>query len=480
VGPVRRAITVLAVVALLAGPTALAFFQGGYFDQARLIAGLVAWALVGVAAVVSPQPLPRGRGGRIALAGLVLLTAWTGASFAWAPLSAPATDALQRALLYLAVLAAAAALLRDRRARRAAEPALALGALVVIGYGLTERLLPGVFELKRSTGALGRLEQPLTYWNAMGALAAIGAVLCARLAGDPTRPRWMRSAAAAGAVPLAVGVWLSYSRGALAALAVGLLALAALSLTRAQLRAIAVAVIAGVPAAVAAEGFDGVRALEGSASTREHQGLAMLAILLVLCALAAGATWFAAGLSPGAIAVPRWATVTIALCVAALAAGVVGVAARDRGHAAASGASAQRLKSLESNRYDYWKVALEHGFKPDPLKGTGAGGFAVIWLEHRDVPERAKVAHSLYVETLAELGLVGFAFLALFLAGVARAAGGAWRRDAVLAAGPAAALVVWAIHSAIDWDWEMPALTLVAIVLAGLLIAASQEEGQAA
>ena len=32
--------------------------------------------------------------------------------------------------------------------------------------------------------AAGRLDQPLTYWNATGALAALGLVLCARVAGD--------------------------------------------------------------------------------------------------------------------------------------------------------------------------------------------------------------------------------------------------------------------------------------------------------
>jgi hypothetical protein len=38
--------------------------------------------------------------------------------------------------------------------------------------------------------------------------------------------------------------------------------------------------------------------------------------------------------------------------------------------------------------------------------------------------------------------------------------------------------VVWATHAALDWDWEMPALALVAIVLAGLVVAAA--EGDAA
>jgi O-Antigen ligase len=471
---VRRAITVLAVVVLLAGPSALAYFQGGYFDRSRLVAGVIAWVLFGVAAFLSPQPLPRGRGGRLALAGLVLLTAWTGASIAWTPLSTPATDSLQRLLLYVAAFGAAAALLRDSRARMAVEPALAAGTLAVIAYGLSDRLLPGIFDLGQSTGAIGRLEQPLTYWNAMGALAAIGVLLATRIAADSARTRAMRAAAGAGAVPLAVGVWLSYSRGALAALAIGLLALAALARTRAQLVAIAVTLVAGVAAAVAADGFDGVRALQGSMSARERDGLIMLAILLVLAGAAAAATWWAAQLRPRPIALPRWAPVAVAATLVVGGVTVILLAARDRGHAAASGASAQRLQSVESNRYDYWTVALDHGFSPHPFEGIGAGGFAVIWLQYRQVPERAKVAHSLYVETLAELGIVGLAFLLVFLAGVGLASARAWRIAPARAAGPTSALIVWATHSAVDWDWEMPALTLVAIVLAGMLVATAE------
>ena len=470
---VRRAITVLAVVVLLAGPSALAFFQGGYFDLARLVAGAIAWVLFGVAALLSPQPLPRGRGGRLALAGLVLLTVWTGASIAWTPLSTPATDSLQRLLLYVAAFGAAAALLRESRARMAVEPALALGTLIVVGYGLSDRLLPGIFDLSRSTGAYGRLEQPLTYWNAMGALAALGALLSTRVAADRSRSSAMRAAAAAATVPLVTGVWLSYSRGALAALAVGLLALAAMARTRAQLLAIAVAVVAGVPAAAIADGLDGVRALQGSLSAREHDGLIMLAVLLVLMAAAAAVTWRLAALRPRPISLPRWGPVAIGAAVVVVGAAVVLIAARDRGHPQAA-ASTQRLQSVESNRYDYWSVALDHGFSPDPLKGIGAGGFAVIWLQYRHVGDRAKVAHSLYVETLAELGIVGFAFLLAFLVGVGMAAARAWRIAPARAAGPAAALVLWATHSAIDWDWEMPALTLVAIVLAGMLVATAE------
>ena len=40
-----------------------------------------------------------------------------------------------------------------------------------------------------------------------------------------------------------------------------------------------------------------------------------------------------------------------------------------------------------------------------------------------------------------------------------------------MAAGPIAGFVVYVAHAPLDWDWQMPAVTLVAIVLAGALLA---------
>ena len=48
---------------LLAGPTVLAFFSGGYFAEPRLIAAIVVWALVLALAAAGPAPLPRGAAG---------------------------------------------------------------------------------------------------------------------------------------------------------------------------------------------------------------------------------------------------------------------------------------------------------------------------------------------------------------------------------------------------------------------------------
>jgi O-antigen ligase len=96
----------------------------------------------------------------------------------------------------------------------------------------------------------------------------------------------------------------------------------------------------------------------------------------------------------------------------------------------------------------------------------------VLWLRERTVPEVVRDAHSIWLETAAELGLVGLLLLGAFAGGIAWSAVIAHRRDPARLAGPAAALAVWAAHSAIDWDWELPGgPTLTAIVLAGLVIA---------
>ena len=172
----------------------LAFFTGGFTDEPRLWAGIVAWTLAGLGALLAP--LPRARAGWAAVAALAALWAWTALSIGWAPLSDAALADAQRLALYTGALLAAFLLLGT--VARAVEPALAAGSLVVIGYGLAGRLLPGVIEQSASRTAFGRLEQPLTYWNATGALAAIGLVLAVRLAGDATRPAWLRAGAAAG------------------------------------------------------------------------------------------------------------------------------------------------------------------------------------------------------------------------------------------------------------------------------------------
>src|SRR5262249_31780487 len=159
------------------------------------------------------------------------------------------------------------------------EPGLALGAFVVTGYGLLGRLLPGIVHERATVSSAGRLDQPLTYWNAEGALAALGLILCCRIAGDNDRRPFLRTGAAAAAVPLAAGVSLSSSRGALAALAAGVIVLLVAAPSWIQLRSAAICLEAGALGAGACAVFGGVRDLAGSAHTREAQGAVVFVAL---------------------------------------------------------------------------------------------------------------------------------------------------------------------------------------------------------
>lgn len=348
--------------------------------------------------------IPATTAGRVTVAGLLWLAGWTALSLRWAPLGEAAREDVWRLALYAAVLPLAVAAFRDRPVARALELALALLALVVVGYGLLGDL--GVLDLTSSFAADGRLDQPLSYWNAMGALAAVGVVLCTRIALDRTRVAPVRVAAFVALLPLLAGLYLTYSRGALAAVGLGLVTLALI-----------------VPDA---------RPLWARAGRGWRLAVGWGAVLLL--------------------------------------AGALVLVAVDRASPPARGATAQRFADIGSNRADYWRVAVD-SFAGAPLQGVGTAGFRVEWLRERDVAEGAVDAHSLYLETAAELGLIGLALLAAFVGGVAVCARRLVFDDAALAAGPCAALAALALHAGIDWDWDLPALGLVGLLLVGAVIA---------
>jgi O-antigen ligase len=114
-------------------------------------------------------------------------------------------------------------------------------------------------------------------------------------------------------------------------------------------------------------------------------------------------------------------------------------------------------------------------FGDHPIRGAGAGAWAVYWLQYRNVNEFAQDAHSLPLQTMAELGIVGLALLAAFLAGLAWAARRAHQFAPMLVAGPIAGFVAYIAHAPLDWDWQMPAVTLVAMALAGAVLALERE-----
>jgi O-antigen ligase len=276
-----------------------------------------------------------------------------------------------------------------------------------------------------------------------------------------------------------LALYLTFSRGALAALAVGVIVLLWLVRERRTL-AIAVGGLGcAAAAAVAASRFPAVDSLDGSAS---RQGAAMVAIVVVLCLVSAALERaIDRGVADRLRLRSGTGLVSVAVVVVLAVGGVVALTRSPDAPAVPSGTGKSgvllpsdraRLATLKTNRPSYWKVALR-GFADNPLKGVGAHGFQQLWLQKRHISESVQDAHSLYIETAAELGVIGLLLLFGWLGGIAAALARLWR-ERVLVAGLAAASAAYVVHAALDWDWEMPGVTLPFLALTGALLTAGE------
>jgi len=123
----------------------------------------------------------------------------------------------------------------------------------------------------------------------------------------------------------------------------------------------------------------------------------------------------------------------------------------------------QRLLSFSGNgRADLWGLAWDDA-KRHSVLGAGAGTYERYFLAHQpsDVG-RVRDAHGLYIETLAELGPLGLGLLIVVLLTPLATLRRARRHPLVpLAAG---AYIAYLVHAGVDWDWELPAVTLAALL----------------
>lgn len=495
--------SLVALAACVIVALGVAFDAGGYFPTAFVPRGALLFAVLAVLLAVRLPHWRYSDEALVALAALAGLTAWTGLSATWAPDPSEAVIAFERSLFYFAFFALALMAAGSGRPARLVVWAAFGVACVVVGGGLLSRLFPELISEGVLTSRIQdfRLSYPLTYWNAFGAAAALGAVLGLGLAADPRAALGLRALCCGASVLLAVAMYFSLSRGAWLALGVGLLALVALGVHRGSLGlTLAIAGTATVLAILRLRGYDALVDDPRAGSGQEAQGKAYAPQLALLAAAAAAVQGVVAGGRRSAAirdAASRLRTGTRYALAAALpvlllaylvtAATVEGRAATalddtadwiDRqwddfmspASFAASGTA--RLTTARGSRSDLWRVAFD-GFESDPLKGEGAGGFEARWTRERDVPEDARDAHSLGFETIGELGLPGALLLLAFLGAVLRAAvrarsrAGALRRSEAVAA--CAAVVVFVGHAMVDWDWQLPGLTCIALLLAAAL-----------
>ncbi|MDX6581465.1 MAG: hypothetical protein QOI10_649 [Solirubrobacterales bacterium] len=462
---------------------ALAMAGGGFEATAFAAAGLIVWALVllGLATGVVPRAEPPGAAVAtgLALAGLAALTAL---SLAWATDDGHGFEDVVRTLAYLGAFVAVVISSRRGEARPWLA-GLAVGLTAVAAVALLARFEPAPFghpdaDLARTLPAvLGRLTYPIGYWNGLASAMAAAIVSLAWFAAS-SPSRWVRSAAVAAMPAVCLALWMTDSRGGIVAAGLAIAVLVAVGPWRARLVAnLALGLLAAAILIAIAETRDEL--LNNPVGAQAGgQGDQMLAVTVVLV----GATLALRRLLDEPLQAFR-----ISVRTGRLAAGVLGLAAViaivaadpvqqfDEFKAAPSNAELATgqvglLRGGGSGRYQFWETAVD-AFASAPIGGVGTSGYTPYWFEHREVPIPATRAHSVLFETLAELGIAGFALLVAFFGSVAVAAVRRLRAaDAVADAGPALALlVVGFAAAAVDWTWDLPAVFGITIVAAALL-----------
>jgi len=125
--------------------------------------------------------------------------------------------------------------------------------------------------------------------------------------------------------------------------------------------------------------------------------------------------------------------------------------------------SSTRFTGAGGFRYDLWRIAVDD-FQRKPLLGVGAGSYGLSYYQQRGQGESIRQPHSLPLQILAELGIVG-AILALlaFVAGAA-AVVRARRTDVLAGVAGAGMAVSWAVQASLDWLYNLPGITCIAIV----------------
>jgi cytochrome c-type biogenesis protein CcmH/NrfG len=457
--------------------------SGGYWPTSW---GWTALALLFIGAIVLlAADDPRlGRLEAIFPAALLALAVWGLVSAAW---SASATQPVllsQRSLLYASAAFVGLLLVRSRSYRFLLGGVWAAIALISC-YALLTRLFPERVGFVDSVAG-HRLESPLGYWNALGIFTAMGTLIAVGFAARG-RTMLVRAFASASVVALVPTLYFTFSRGAWIALAAGVVTVLLLDARRLQF-VTAAAVVAPWPALAVwyASGTE-LAHTGGGISAAEHVGHRYLLYLLAL-ALAAAGTMAALVFCERRVRIPQLIRLAYgALLVLCLVAGFAAVTARygspmtvarkayhnfvGQNHPVTNGDLNTRLFSLGlGQRIPQWKVAW-HEYKGHPWLGTGLGSYERYWNEYRPEEFQVKNVHNLYLETLAELGPLGLALLAGALVTPLIAAVRARKRTLVPAA--AGAYVAFLAHAAVDWDWQMPAVTLAALFCGvGLLAAA--------
>jgi hypothetical protein len=473
----------------------LALRGGGYDLIVRSEVGLAAWWVLLLGVIAGVLPVSRIGGLGWVCAGLLgAFALWTGIAIGWSPSAERSMTELGRIVTYVGFLALGLCVLRRDNIRQLVTGmATAFGIVSVLA--VLSRLYPSWFAHDQVAsffpGSTSRLNYPLNYANGTGNLLAIGLPL---LLATATRARTVVSqAVAAACLPVTVlGIVLTASRGAVLTAVVGIVVFFALAPDR--LPKLANAVVAAAGSAIVVDGVLQRSALRDGLSTplavtQRHQ---LTVLLVVVCA---GVALLQVGIAlaaryavrPRALRIGRrqaaYGTLAglLVVIVVAIAAGVPGQLANqwrafkqtDVTGVVSSNVYSRLASPSGSHRYQYWSAAAL-AYRSKPLTGIGPGTFEFYWAQHGSIYEFVRNAHSLYLETLAETGLVGLALIvalivALFAAGVARALLAPPLARASLAAATGS-LAAFCAAAGYDWMWQLAVAPVVALLLGAAIL----------
>jgi O-antigen ligase len=432
-----------------------------------MLSALLVAMVVAFGAAVRPHRLVLAGGG-----ALLVLSGWAAASMAWSTSPAGARDEALLTGLYLLVMLIPALVLAGSSERR---NALGLVVLGLAGVGASTALKLALSDDPASLFFAGRLDFPVSYVNACSALFAIGFWPAAVIASQRDSRTATRAAAmGAGSLFLALAL-AAQSKGTLLGLAVSAVLL--FTLAPGRLRLLGATVLSAAPAAAAIVPLTAPYR-SSAASVANGAGWAALAVLVAGAAI--GVAYVIADRRL-VIDAGRRRLIARGVCglfaaglIAAVIAFVVSVSTPGAWaskewtsfkHLHPSPSGSTHLTSLGSNRYDFWRVALDEAVA-HPLRGIGARGFYSAYLEHRRSGETPLRAHSLYLDELAELGIPGLLLLLVGVGGplvlVAR------RLSQPCAVAAFGAATYFFTHAAVDWIWTLPVVGIPAFLFLGI------------
>jgi tetratricopeptide (TPR) repeat protein len=445
------------------------------------------WGPLAVAtlALLALAPARHLRGPRlVAVVAIWAFAGWTALSATWSGSPGDAVEGACRAFLYAGLFTLPVATLPDHVAARrlTALAGATLGAFVLVFFAV-------LYVRGEPLLLAGRLNAPIGYRNGTAALfvMAFWPLICVAAA-RPVSPILRALAYAAASLSLGMA-FLTQSRGALLGFVVGaavVLLVGPDRLRRAWLAVVSVGLVALFSGALLGPYDAFLDHLDQAAPTASalHALLAIGVLAFVTMVLV---SVFDRGLrAPDATRARLRTGAAAALglgalvgCVAVL--GVIGnpaTFARDKVREfkavdAPVSLGSTRLGATGGQRYDLWRVALNQ-FEAAPVIGAGEGSYRFAYYRHRENDRNLSSPHSLVMEVLAQLGLVGAALLLAFLVArgvaIARTVASAGENRRWIGAAAAVGAVLIA-QSTVDWLWLIPGPTGLAMFALGIAVA---------